>query len=82
MFEAWYKNMKLDNMFKKSQVFTLTEGEREQKSEVPEGLLRKCNLCKKVILTEERLLHLPQMRRLLSYARHGADSDDCGSGQL
>ena len=45
--------MKLDNMFKKSQNLSLNEGEKEQKSEVPEGLLRKCNLCKKVILTEE-----------------------------
>ncbi len=76
MFGAWYKNMKLDNMFKKSQVFTLTEGEREQKSEVPEGLLRKCNLCKKVILTEDvengyyicpkcgGYYHMPAMERI------------------
>ncbi|MCI9296810.1 MAG: acetyl-CoA carboxylase carboxyltransferase subunit beta [Lachnospiraceae bacterium] len=68
--------MKLDNMFKKSQVFTLTEGEREQKSEVPEGLLRKCNLCKKVILTEDvengyyicpkcgGYYHMPAMERI------------------
>jgi acetyl-CoA carboxylase carboxyl transferase beta subunit len=76
LFGAWYKNMKLDNMFKKSQVFTLTEGEREQKSEVPEGLLRKCNLCKKVILTEDvengyyicpkcgGYYHMPAMERI------------------
>ena len=45
--------MKLDNMFKKSQVSVVETRDQETKSEVPEGLLRKCNLCKRVILTED-----------------------------
>lgn len=45
--------MKLDNMFKKSQAVSGKEPEKEAKAEVPEGLLRKCNLCKKVIFAED-----------------------------
>ena len=45
--------MKLDNMFKKGVVSVKENGEKTPKSEVPEGLLRRCNLCKKAILTEE-----------------------------
>ena len=45
--------MKLDNMFKKSQAISGKEPEKEAKAEVPEGLLRKCNLCKKVIFAED-----------------------------
>lgn len=68
--------MKLDNMFKKSQVHVAGTGDQETKSEVPEGLLRKCNLCKKVILTEDvengyyicpkcgGYYHLPAMKRI------------------
>lgn len=84
MSEAWYKIMKLDNMFKKSQVSTVGTKEREQKSEVPEGLLRKCNLCKKVILTEDvengyyicpkcgGYYHVPAMQRIRMVADEGS----------
>lgn len=68
--------MKLDNMFKKNQFSAAGTQEREQKSEVPEGLLRKCNLCRKVILAEDAekgyytcpkcggYYHMPAMRRI------------------
>ena len=68
--------MNLDNMFKKSQTLVTKSEEQETKSEVPEGLLRKCNLCKKVILTKEAeegyyicpkcggYYHMPAMERI------------------
>ncbi len=74
--------MKLDNMFKKSQNLSLNEGEKEQKSEVPEGLLRKCNLCKKVILTEEVENGYYICPKCGGCPRHGTDQDDYGRGQL
>lgn len=76
--------MKLDNMFKKSQVHVAGTGGQETKSEVPEGLLRKCNLCKKVILTEDvengyyicpkcgGYYHLPAMKRIQMIADEGS----------
>ena len=76
--------MKLDNMFKKSQVHVAGTGDQETKSEVPEGLLRKCNLCKKVILTEDvengyyicpkcgGYYHLPAMKRIQMIADEGS----------
>ncbi len=76
--------MKLDNMFKKSQVSAVENRERELKSEVPEGLLRKCNLCKKVILTEDvengyyicpkcgGYYHMPAMERIRMIADEGS----------
>lgn len=74
--------MKLDNMFKKRQTAPAEE-EKELKSEVPEGLLRKCNLCKKVILTEDvergyyicpkcgGYYHMPAMQRVGMIADEG-----------
>lgn len=68
--------MKLDNMFKKSQTVSEKRPERELKAEVPEGLLRKCNLCKKVIFTQDvekeyyicpkcgGYYHMPAMQRV------------------
>ena len=66
----------MDNVFKKRQIIPTKEAEKGQKSEVPEGLLRKCNLCKKVILTEDvergfyicpkcgGYYHMPAMERI------------------
>lgn len=74
--------MKLDNMFKKRQTAPIG-AEKELKSEVPEGLLRKCNLCKKVILTEDvergyyicpkcgGYYHMPAMQRVEMIADEG-----------
>ena len=68
--------MKLDNMFKKNQAVSAAAQGGDAKSEVPEGLLRKCNLCKKVILTKEvengyyicpkcgGYYHMPAMERI------------------
>ena len=76
--------MKLDNMFKKSQVRVAETRDQETKSEVPEGLLRKCNLCKKVILTEDvengyyicpkcgGYYHMPAMKRIRMIADEGS----------
>lgn len=76
--------MKLDNMFKKSQVSVVERKEQETKSEVPEGLLRKCNLCKKVILTEDvengyyicpkcgGYYHVPAMKRIQMVVDEGS----------
>ena len=76
--------MKLDNMFKKSQVSVVETRDQETKSEVPEGLLRKCNLCKKVILTEDvengyyicpkcgGYYHMPAMNRIRMVADEGS----------
>ena len=76
--------MKLDNMFKKSQVQVAETRDQETKSEVPEGLLRKCNLCKKVILTEDvengyyicpkcgGYYHMPAMKRIRMIADEGS----------
>lgn len=44
--------MKLINKFKKSYT-TLGENKQETKPEVPEGLLKKCNMCKAPIYTDE-----------------------------
>lgn len=44
--------MKLKNMFKKNRYISLSEKEA-QKSEVPEGLWKKCNVCKSAILTQD-----------------------------
>lgn len=44
--------MKLKNMFKKNRYISLSEKE-VQKSEVPEGLWKKCNVCKSAILTQD-----------------------------
>ena len=78
------KNMKLDNMFKKNQELVAESKDNEPKSEVPEGLLRKCNLCKKVILTEEvengyyicpkcgGYYHVPAMQRIEMVADAGS----------
>lgn len=44
--------MKLKNMFKKNRYISLSEKET-QKSEVPEGLWKKCNVCKSAILTQD-----------------------------
>ena len=44
--------MKLINKFKKSYT-PLGEGKQETKPEVPEGLLKKCNMCKAPIYTDE-----------------------------
>ena len=76
--------MNLDNMFKKSQVFVVETRDQETKSEVPEGLLRKCNLCKRVILTEDvengyyicpkcgGYYHMPAMNRIRMVADEGS----------
>lgn len=76
--------MKLDNMFKKSQVSVVETRDQETKSEVPEGLLRKCNLCKRVILTEDvengyyicpkcgGYYHMPAMNRIRMVADEGS----------
>ena len=76
--------MNLDNMFKKSQAFVVETRDQETKSEVPEGLLRKCNLCKRVILTEDvengyyicpkcgGYYHMPAMHRIRMVADEGS----------
>ncbi len=48
--------MKLDNMFKKTKYSALRRNEIRRKKgrpEVPEGLLRKCNKCKAVIIADD-----------------------------
>ena len=46
--------MKLDNMFKKTKQATKNIVSRAaNKPEVPEGLLRKCNMCKAAIIAED-----------------------------
>lgn len=76
--------MKLDNMFKKNQSVSAAAQGGDAKSEVPEGLLRKCNLCKKVILTKEAengyyicpkcggYYHMPAMERIKMIADEGS----------
>ncbi len=76
--------MKLDNMFKKSQAISGKEPEKEAKAEVPEGLLRKCNLCKKVIFAEDvekgyyicpkcgGYYHMPALERIRMIADEGS----------
>lgn len=76
--------MKLDNMFKKSQNISVNEQGNEPKSEVPEGLLRKCNMCKKIILAEEAenryyicpkcggYYHMPAMERIKMITDEGS----------
>ncbi len=76
--------MKLDNMFKKSQAISGKEPEKEAKIEVPEGLLRKCNLCKKVIFAEDvekgyyicpkcgGYYHMPALERIRMIADEGS----------
>lgn len=72
--------MKLDNMFKKSRAVSVNE----PKPEVPEGLLRKCNLCAKVILAQDAeagyyvcpkcggYYHMPAMERIAMVADEGS----------
>ena len=79
--------MKLDNMFKKSQNISVNEQGNEPKSEVPEGLLRKCNMCKKIILAEEAenryyicpkcggYYHMPAMERIKMITDEGSFED-------
>lgn len=76
--------MNLDNMFKKNQAVSAAAQSGDAKSEVPEGLLRKCNLCKKVILTEEAengyyicpkcggYYHMPAMERIKMITDEGS----------
>lgn len=76
--------MKLDNMFKKNQSVSAAAQGGDAKSEVPEGLLRKCNLCKKVILTKEAengyyicpkcggYYHMPAMERIKMITDEGS----------
>ncbi len=76
--------MNLDNVFKKSRVSVVETRDQEIKSEVPEGLLRKCNLCKRVILTEDvengyyicpkcgGYYHMPAMHRIRMVADEGS----------
>lgn len=50
--------MKITNMFKKTTknytaVKSRGTGTKDEKPEVPQGLMRKCNMCKKTIFTEE-----------------------------
>lgn len=48
--------MKLDNMFKKTKYSALKRNEireKEERPEVPEGLLRKCNKCKAAIIADD-----------------------------
>ncbi len=48
--------MKLDNMFKKTKYSALRRNEireKEERPEVPEGLLRKCNKCKAAIIADD-----------------------------
>ena len=46
--------MKLDNMFKKNRSISMKRAEnRQNRPEVPEGLMRKCNQCGKAIIAEE-----------------------------
>lgn len=77
-------SMKLDNMFKKNRTSPSPKEERRVRNEVPEGLLRKCNLCKKVILTEDvekgfyicpkcgGYYHMPAMERIRMIADEGS----------
>ncbi len=44
---------RLSEMFKKTSYISIKSRQTEQKPEVPEGLLRKCNKCGKAIFTEE-----------------------------
>lgn len=46
--------MKLNNMFKKTNYISLKETmEMKRRPEVPEGLLKKCNVCKSAIIAED-----------------------------
>lgn len=48
--------MKLSNMFKKTErknYITIHTSDKKGKPEVPEGLLKKCNVCKAAIVTED-----------------------------
>ena len=45
--------MKLDNMFKKTKSIVSFSSNKSAKPEVPEGLLRKCNMCKAAIIAED-----------------------------
>ncbi len=45
--------MKLDNMFKKTRLPGRKGSADTAKPEIPEGLLRKCNMCKAAIMTED-----------------------------
>ena len=67
--------MKLGNMFKKTNqknYITLTNRKAnvqtsgESSPEVPEGLMRKCNACRAVVLAKYywQSVYLPEMRQL------------------
>lgn len=45
--------MKLKNMFKKTRRNESVQHKHDRQPEVPDGLLRKCNVCKEAIFTEE-----------------------------
>lgn len=45
-------NLNLKNMFKKNTYISITENVRK-KPEVPDGLLKKCNVCKSAIFTQD-----------------------------
>ncbi len=56
--------MKITNMFKKTtkhhetiKTREATSVRKEEKPEVPQGLMRKCNMCKKTIFTDEVIRH-------------------------
>ena len=58
--------MKLSNMFKKTSrrgYISLGEGKPAHMApEVPEGLLKKCNVCKSAILTEDDIIFVQNVR--------------------
>ena len=56
--------MKLENRFKKaaSAARKREEAGKRKRPEIPDGLLKKCNACKSVIVAEA--LYLPQMQTL------------------
>mgnify|MGYP002509306079 CR=1 FL=1 len=62
--------MKLINKFKKSYT-TLGENKQETKPEVPEGLLKKCNMCKAPIYTDEVIANNYICPKCKSYFRIG-----------
>ena len=45
--------MKLKNMFKKTRRNDTALRGHDRQPEVPDGLLRKCNVCKEAIFTDE-----------------------------
>ena len=70
--------MKLSNMFKKTSrrgYISLGEGKPAHMApEVPEGLLKKCNVCKSAILTEDvKNVYLSKMSELFPCACDAPD---------